>query len=50
MEREGSKTRGEGKYTTKRIGTCCVCERGTVAGGADVESANVQRMLNWHVI
>lgn len=50
MEREGSKTRGKGKYTTECVRTGCLCESGTVAVGADIESANVSCMVDWHVI
>jgi hypothetical protein len=54
VEGEGPQTRGEGKYSAKRLGAGRLCDNrsanDTRAGGADVECADMGRMVDWHVI
>jgi hypothetical protein len=54
VEGEGPQTRGEGEYSAKCLGTGRLCDNGsandTRAGGADVECADMGRMVDWHVI
>lgn len=55
MEGKGPQTRGEGEYSTKCFGAGRLCNNrsandSTRAGGADVECADMGRMVDWHVI
>ena len=54
VEREGLQTRGEGEDSAKRLGAGRLCNSRSVndqrAGGADIERADMGRMVYWHVI
>jgi hypothetical protein len=54
VEGEGLQTRGEGEDSTKRLGAGRLCNSRSAsdkrAGGADIECADMGRMVYWHVI